>query len=71
MKCSTILHFLVAIILLAGMILFLVAGCAPNALLLETKVNDPIMMNLLDNDLDLTQIEDGTGFVGEAAACPT
>ena len=48
-----------------------VTGCASNTLLLETRVNDPIMLNLLDNDLDLAQIEDGTGFVGEAAACPT
>lgn len=42
-----------------------------NPLLLETKVNDPIMMNLLDNDTDLAQIEDGTGFAGDAATCPT
>ncbi|MBN2416757.1 hypothetical protein JXO52_12995 [bacterium] len=47
-------------------------GCGTlNPLLLETKVNDPIMMNLLDNDSDLAQIEDGTGFAGDAATCPT
>ena len=49
----------------------LMTGCVSNHLLLETRANDPIMMNLLDNDQDLAQIEDGTGFVGEATACPT
>jgi hypothetical protein len=29
------------------------------------------MKNLQDNDEDLMQIENGTGAVGEAAACPT
>jgi hypothetical protein len=38
---------------------------------METSVNSPIMKNLQDNDEDLFQIEDGTGAVGEAAACPT
>ena len=48
------------------------AGCAHfNALELETRANDPLMTNLLDNDLDLAQIEDGIGFVGEATSCPT
>ena len=51
--------------------IMLLAGCVSNTLLLETKVNDPIMMNLLDNDADLAQIEDGTGFIGEASTCPT
>lgn len=59
----------VIIILLLSFSLF--QGCASNTLLLETRVNDPIMMNLLDNDADLAQIEDGTGSVGEAATCPT
>ena len=45
--------------------------CASSSLALETKVNDPIMMNLLDVNADISQIEDGTGAVGEAAACPT
>ena len=49
----------------------LFSGCVSNTLLLDTQVNDPIMMNLLDNDVDLVQVEDGTGFVGEAASCPT
>ena len=59
------------ICLLLLLSLLFVMGCVSNALLLETRANDPIMMNLLDNDLDLAQIEDGTGFVGEATACPT
>jgi hypothetical protein len=58
-------------ILLISLLLLIFFGCASNTLLLETRVNDPIMMNLLDNDADLAQIEDGTGFVGEATACPT
>jgi hypothetical protein len=41
------------------------------ALLMEKRVNCAIMKNLQDNDEDLTQIENGTGAVGEAAACPT
>jgi len=51
--------------------LLLLSKCASNTLLLETKVNDPIMMNLLDMNADLSQIEDGTGVIGEATACPT
>ncbi len=50
----------------------IIAGCGRlNPVLMETRVNDPIMMNLLDNDVDLAQIEDGTGFAGEATSCPT
>lgn len=41
------------------------------ALQMEKRVNCAIMKNLQDNDEDLTQIENGTGAVGEAAACPT
>ena len=51
--------------------LCLMTGCVSNVVLLETRVNGPIMMNLLDNDADLTQIEDGTVFSGEATTCPT
>jgi len=51
--------------------LILITGCVSNTLLLDTRANDPIMMNLLDNDADISQIEDGTGFIGEATACPT
>lgn len=60
-------------IVLFGIAILWLTGCATtrDALLLETRANDPIMMNLLDNDLDIAQIEDGTGFVGEATACPT
>lgn len=61
---------LLASVLSLSIIFF--SGCGTlNPLLLETKVNDPIMMNLLDNDMDLAQIEDGTGFAGDAATCPT
>ena len=51
----------------------LFGGCVSSdlALQMETSVNSPIMKNLQDNDEDLFQIEDGTGAVGEAAACPT
>lgn len=51
----------------------LVSGCVSSdlALQMEAKVNNPLMKNLQDNDEDLFQIEDGTGAVGEAAACPT
>jgi hypothetical protein len=58
-------------ILLGMLLLISFSGCVSNVLLLETRANDPIMMNLLDNDLDLSQVEDGTGFIGEATACPT
>jgi hypothetical protein len=61
--------FALPVLLILLLILF--SGCVSNQLLLETRANDPIMMNLLDNDLDLAQIEDGTGFIGEATACPT
>jgi hypothetical protein len=57
--------------LLASLTLY--SGCVSSdlALQMETSVNSPIMKNLLDNDEDLFQIEDGVGAVGEAAACPT
>ena len=64
-------RFFVSFILTIGILTILLSGCVSNTLLLDTQVNDPIMMNLLDNDVDLAQIEDGTGFVGEAASCPT
>ncbi|MCK5145563.1 hypothetical protein KAR48_02345 [bacterium] len=53
-------------------ILMFISACAHfNAIELETGANDPLMTNLLDTDMDLAQIEDGTGFVGEATSCPT
>jgi len=65
------LSIFLCFILLIAFFIVLLSGCVSNTPLLETKVNDPIMMNLLDNDADLTQIEDGTGFIGEATSCPT
>ncbi len=41
------------------------------SLQMESRVNCAIMKNLQDNDEDISQIENGTGAVGEAAACPT
>ena len=54
-------------------ILLHASGCVSprDALRLESAANCPLMKNLQDNDEDLFQIEDGTGAVGEAAACPT
>ena len=48
-------------------------GCVSSkqALLLEKRVNCALMKGVQDNDEDLGQIEDGTGAIGEAAACPT
>lgn len=50
-----------------------VIGCvsARQALELEKKANCAVMKNLQDNDEDLFQIEDGTGTIGDATACPT
>jgi len=64
-----LLRFLLPLILLV----FLLSGCVSSrdALRLEKMANNPLMMNLQDNDEDLTQIEDGTGAAGEASACPT
>jgi len=60
---SAILTFLIS----------LFSGCVSSrqALEMEKRVNCAIMKNLLDMDEDLFQVEDGTGAVGEAAACPT
>ena len=52
-------------------VLLLWTGCSINSLLVEERANDPIMMNLIDGEADLSQIEDGTGLIGEATACPT
>ena len=54
-------------------ITILIGGCVSSrdALLLESKANNPIMKNLQDNDQDLVQIEDGSGAIGETTACPT
>ena len=68
---NTRLSIFLCVSLVITFFIVLLSGCVSNTLLLETKVNDPIMMNLLDNDADLTQIEDGTGFIGEATSCPT
>ncbi len=64
-------HILRIVILFTAILLLSLSGCVSNVLLLETRANDPIMMNLLDNELDLSQVEDGTGFIGESTACPT
>jgi len=66
-----LIKIIVLCLFISTTMIMLLTGCVSNTLLLETKVNDPIMMNLLDNDADLAQIEDGTGFIGEAATCPT
>ena len=71
LKSTRCIQPLVLWYLLIAFLLILFIGCASNTLLLETKVNDPIMTDLLDNDADLSQIEDGTGSIGEAATCPT
>lgn len=59
--------------LVAAILSILLIGCVSSrqALQMESRVNCAIMKNLQDNDEDLFQIEDGTGAVGEAAACPT
>lgn len=71
LKWFKFVRFCISCILTIGILTILFSGCVSNTLLLDTQVNDPIMMNLLDNDVDLAQVEDGTGFVGEAASCPT
>jgi hypothetical protein len=60
---STLLTFLIG----------LFGGCVSSsqALEMEKRVNCAIMKNLLDKDEDIFQVEDGTGAVGEATACPT
>ena len=59
--------------LVLTLLLIHASGCVSvrDTLRLETLANSPLMKNLQDNDEDLFQIEDGTGAVGEAAACPT
>lgn len=68
---TSFLSFSLLLILLV--ILIGTTGCVTSrdALRLEAAANCPLMKNLQDNDEDLFQIEDGTGAVGEAAACPT
>jgi hypothetical protein len=63
--------WILLVLLLCIALLF--AGCVSSrdALKLEKMANCPLMKNLQDNDEDLIQIEDGTGTVGEASACPT
>ena len=71
MKGTTPVQMLVSCVLIVAFLVMLLAGCAANSLMLETKVNDPIMLNLLDSDGDLSQVKDGTGVIGEGTACPT
>ena len=61
------------ITLLGAFFLCASSGCVSpkQALLLEKRANCALMKGIQDNDEDLGQIEDGTGAVGEAAACPT
>jgi hypothetical protein len=72
-KTSAISLFSVILVLSISLILVTTTGCVSSrdALRLEAAANCPLMKNLQDNDEDLFQIEDGTGAVGEAAACPT
>jgi hypothetical protein len=73
-KRASSISFLSVILILSLFALLATApGCvsSADALKLETAANCPLMKNLQDNDEDLFQIEDGTGAVGEAAACPT
>ena len=61
------------VIFLGVFLLCAASGCVSSkqALLLEKRANCALMKGIQDNDEDLGQIEDGTGAVGEAAACPT
>ena len=66
----------ICILAASFLVVFLVTflcGCvsAKQALLLEKRANCALMKGIQDNDEDFVQIEDGTGAVGEAAACPT
>lgn len=62
-----------ASLLVVALLLAFLSGCVSTkqALLLERRANCPLMKGIQDNDEDIVQIEDGTGAVGEAAACPT
>jgi hypothetical protein len=62
-----------AVSTLLTLLIGMFSGCVSSrqALEMEKRVNCAIMKNLLDKDEDLFQVEDGTGAVGEAAACPT
>ena len=68
-------HTIGPILLIVISLLFssLLTSCVSSrqALQMESRVNCAIMKNLQDNDEDISQIENGTGAVGEAAACPT
>lgn len=68
-RIRTLTASLLAVALLAAFL----SGCVSTkqALLLEKHANCPLMKGIQDNDEDIVQIEDGTGAVGEAAACPT
>lgn len=63
----------VVFLVLASVLLSALNGCVSSkqALLLEKRVNCALMKGIQDNDEDVGQIEDGTGAIGEAAACPT
>lgn len=56
-------YVLLLLILMAGV------GCVTNSALLETTVNDPIMLDLEDWDDDLAVVEDGGGSSGSSMSC--
>lgn len=61
--------FFIVAVLIAGSS----SGCvsANQAIELETTANCPLMKNLMDNEEDLSSMEDGAGLGGDAASCPT
>ena len=53
----------------AAMLILSSAGCVANSALLDTTVNDPVMLDLADWNDDLTGVEDGGGSSGSSMSC--
>jgi len=58
-------------LLITGAVVFILssAGCVANSALLDTTVNDPVMLDLADWNDDLTGVEDGGGSSGSSMSC--
>ncbi len=51
------------------MIIISSVGCVANSALLDTTVNDPVMLDLKDLDNDFFSVEDGGGSSGSSMSC--
>ncbi len=68
---NAFIRLAVIYLLIAGGLFVVLAttGCVSNSAMLDTTVNDPVMLNLTDWDDDFFGVEDGGGSSGSSMSC--